>query len=100
MRGRKRSVCTGIRRKTIARRIVVEGTLTPENDFLDFLHNRRIRKRFPAEIGGKSLVTAFSLEVLAATFQTDPASFPRFPFTAQDPLIVPRLNPVDSPPER
>lgn len=54
----------------------------------------------PGDIGGKSLVSAFSPEVLAATFQTDIASIPHFPFTAQDPLIVPRLNPVDSPPKR
>jgi len=49
----------------------------------------------PADIGGKSLVSAFSPEVLAATFKTDAASIPRFTFTAQDPLIVPRVNPVD-----
>jgi oxalate decarboxylase len=49
----------------------------------------------PADIGGKSLVSAFSTEVLAATFRIDPATVPHFPFTAQDPLIVPRINPVD-----
>lgn len=49
----------------------------------------------PDDIGGKSLLSAFSPEVLAATFQTDPASIPRFPFTAEDPLIVPRVNPID-----
>ncbi len=51
----------------------------------------------PADIGGKSLVSAFSTEVLAATFKVDPASVPHFPFTAQDPLIVPRINSVDPP---
>jgi oxalate decarboxylase len=49
----------------------------------------------PADIGGKSLVSAFSREVLAAAFKTEPAAIPDFPFTAQDPLIVPRINPVD-----
>jgi oxalate decarboxylase len=49
----------------------------------------------PGDIGGKSLVSAFSPEIMAATFQTDVSSMPHFPFTAQDPLIVPRLNPVD-----
>jgi oxalate decarboxylase len=33
--------------------------------------------------------------VLAATFDCDVAVLPQFPFTAQDPLIVPRANPVD-----
>jgi oxalate decarboxylase len=51
----------------------------------------------PADIGGKSLVSAFSREVLAAAFRTDPTSIPLFPFTAQDPLIVPRVNPLDPP---
>jgi len=49
----------------------------------------------PGDIGGKGLLSAFSPEVLAATLQTEPASIPHFPFTAEDPLIVPRLNPVD-----
>ena len=41
------------------------------------------------------LASAFSREVLAATFQTDPEKLPKFPFTAEDPLIVDRINPVD-----
>ena len=49
----------------------------------------------PPDIGGKSLVSAFSPEVLAATFNVDPSALPRFPFTARDPLIVPRVNPID-----
>jgi oxalate decarboxylase len=49
----------------------------------------------PGDIGGKAVLSAFSREVLAATFQTEPASIPHFPFTAEDPLIVPRLNPID-----
>lgn len=51
----------------------------------------------PGDIGGKSLVSAFSPEVLAAAFQTSPSSIPHFLFTAQDPLIVLRLNPIDPP---
>lgn len=51
----------------------------------------------PGDIGGKSLVSAFSPQVLAAAFHTSPAALPRFSFTAQDPLIVPRVNPVDPP---
>jgi len=49
----------------------------------------------PPDIGGKSLVSCFSPEVLAAAFNVDPSAVPRFPFTAQDPLIVPRVNPID-----
>jgi oxalate decarboxylase len=33
--------------------------------------------------------------VLAATFDCEVMALPQFPFTAQDPLIVPRGNPVD-----
>ena len=54
----------------------------------------------PGDIGGNSLVSAFSLEVLAAACETSPSSLPRFSFTARDPLIVPRLNPVDPPSQR
>jgi oxalate decarboxylase len=49
----------------------------------------------PGDIGAKALVSCFSPEVLAATFKIDPPVLPDFPFTAQDPLIVPRVNPVD-----
>ena len=49
----------------------------------------------PADIGGRSVVSAFSREVLAATFHVAPESMPQFPFTAQDPLIVQRINPID-----
>jgi oxalate decarboxylase len=49
----------------------------------------------PGDIGCKALASAYSREVLAATFGCDVAVLPQFPFTAQDPLIVPRANPVD-----
>jgi oxalate decarboxylase len=49
----------------------------------------------PRDIGGKSLVSCFSKEVLAATFDVDVSAIPLFPFTAQDPLIVPRINCID-----
>jgi oxalate decarboxylase len=48
----------------------------------------------PGDIGCKASVSAYSREVLAATFGCDLATLPPFPFTAQDPLIVPRGNPV------
>jgi oxalate decarboxylase len=43
----------------------------------------------------KASVSAYSREVLAATFGCDVERLPPFPFTTQDPLIVPRGNPVD-----
>jgi oxalate decarboxylase len=49
----------------------------------------------PGDIGLKASMSAYSREVLAATFGCDVATLPAFPFTAQDPLIVPRGNPVD-----
>lgn len=49
----------------------------------------------PPDIGGKLLMSCYSREVLAATFKVDPSAVPDFPFTAQDPLIVPRVNPID-----
>jgi oxalate decarboxylase len=49
----------------------------------------------PGDIGCKALGSAYSREVLAATFDCEVMALPQFPFTAQDPLIVPRGNPVD-----
>jgi oxalate decarboxylase len=40
-------------------------------------------------------VSAYSREVLAATFNTHIDELPDFPLTASDPLIVNRRNPVD-----
>jgi oxalate decarboxylase len=47
----------------------------------------------PGDIGYRA--SAFSREVLSATFGVPEASLPAFPFTPVDPLIVPRSNPVD-----
>jgi oxalate decarboxylase len=52
-------------------------------------------QKAPEDVGGKSLVSMFSPEVMAAAFRTDVAAIPKFEFTAEDPLIVPRINPVD-----
>jgi oxalate decarboxylase len=49
----------------------------------------------PGDIGYRASVSAYSREVLAATFNTHIADLPAFPFTNSDPLIVPRVNPVD-----
>jgi oxalate decarboxylase len=49
----------------------------------------------PADIGYRTSVSAYSREVLAATFDTHIDDLPDFPFTKADPLIVNRLNPLD-----
>ncbi len=49
----------------------------------------------PADIGYRASASAFSREVLAATFNVHIDDLPNFPFTNADPLIVRRINPVD-----
>jgi hypothetical protein len=41
-------------------------------------------------------VSAYSREVLVATFNVHLDNLPKFPFTNTDPLIVNRINPFDS----
>lgn len=50
---------------------------------------------FPGDIGYRASATAYSREVLAATFGMPVADLPELPFTPSDPLIVDRINPVD-----
>ena len=50
----------------------------------------------PGDIGYRASVSAYSRQVLAATFNTHMAALPEFPFTPEDPLIVGRCNPVDA----
>ncbi|MFD6199191.1 cupin domain-containing protein [Mycobacteriaceae bacterium NPDC060252] len=49
----------------------------------------------PGDIGYRASISAYSREVLAATFNTHIEDLPNFPFTSADPLIVSRNNPVD-----
>ncbi|TCR68736.1 cupin domain-containing protein [Bosea sp. BK604] len=49
----------------------------------------------PGDIGYKSLASCFPRDVLAGAFGMNEADLPRFPFTALDPLLVPRVNPID-----
>jgi oxalate decarboxylase len=49
----------------------------------------------PGDIGYRASVSAYSREVLAATFDTHIDELPNFPFTSSDPLIVTRNNPLD-----
>ncbi|MBY0387764.1 MAG: cupin domain-containing protein [Mycobacterium pseudokansasii] len=49
----------------------------------------------PGDIGYRASVSAYSREVLAATFNTHIDDLPQFPFTNTDPLIVTRNNPLD-----
>ncbi|MDF3307111.1 cupin domain-containing protein [Rhodococcus sp. T2V] len=54
----------------------------------------------PGDIGYRASVSAYSREVLAATFGTHIDDLPNFPFTPADPLIVTRNNPLDERGER
>ncbi len=49
----------------------------------------------PGDIGYRASASAYSREVLAATFNVHIDDLPNFPFTKVDPLIVTRNNPVD-----
>lgn len=49
----------------------------------------------PGDIGYRASASAYSREVLAATFDMHTEDLPSFPFTNADPLIVSRNNPVD-----
>ncbi len=49
----------------------------------------------PGDIGMLTAASCFSKDVLAASFGLSPSQFPDIPFVANDPLIVPRINPVD-----
>jgi oxalate decarboxylase len=62
----------------------------PEWHFLIFFD-----QPFPADIGYRTSISAYSREVLAATFNTHIEDLPDFPFTKSDPLIVNRHNPLD-----
>ncbi|OFJ51225.1 cupin domain-containing protein [Mycolicibacterium grossiae] len=68
----------------------IENIGTDEWHFLIFFD-----QPFPADIGYRASASAYSREVLAATFGTHLADLPAFPFTPSDPLIVGRTNPVD-----
>jgi len=49
----------------------------------------------PADIGYRAAASAYSPEVLAATFSVPLANWPTLPLTADDPLIVAKQNPSD-----
>jgi oxalate decarboxylase len=50
----------------------------------------------PADIGYRATASAFTREVLAASFGIRERELPQFPFTPVDPLLVSRNNPRDS----
>ena len=68
----------------------IENIGTDEWHFLIFFD-----QPFPADIGYRASASAYSREVLAAAFNTHIDDLPEFPFTPADPLIVPRINPLD-----
>jgi oxalate decarboxylase len=49
----------------------------------------------PGDIGYRTLINIFPVDIVAAAFGMTAGSLPAFPFTASDPLLVPRSNPVD-----
>jgi oxalate decarboxylase len=49
----------------------------------------------PGDIGMLPAASCFSKDVLAASFGLSPSQFPEIPLAADDPLFVPRINPVD-----
>ena len=68
----------------------IEVVDAPEWHFLIFFDQPT-----PGDIGYRASASAYSREVLAATFDTHIDDLPNFPFTPADPLIVTRNNPVD-----
>ncbi|MGV9801927.1 cupin domain-containing protein, partial [Mycobacterium sp. NPDC003449] len=67
----------------------IEVVDSPDLHFLIFFD-----QPYPADIGYRNSVSAYSREVLAAAFGTHIEDLPDFPFTPVDPLIVGRRNPV------
>jgi oxalate decarboxylase len=49
----------------------------------------------PRDVGYRTLATALSREVLAATFGVRENNMPQFPVTVKEPLIVGKVNPID-----
>ena len=69
----------------------IEVVDSPDIHFLIFFDQPT-----PADIGYRASISAYSREVLAATFNMHIDDLPDFPFTNADPLIVTRRNPVDA----
>jgi oxalate decarboxylase len=69
----------------------IEVVDSPDWHFLIFFD-----QPFPADIGYRASASAYTREVLAATFNSHIDDLPNFPFTPADPLIVNRINPVDA----
>ncbi|MCV7199348.1 cupin domain-containing protein [Mycobacterium angelicum] len=68
----------------------IEVVGSPDMHFLIFFDQPT-----PGDIGYRASISAYSREVLAATFDVHIDDLPDFPFTNADPLIVTRGNPVD-----
>ena len=69
----------------------IEVVDSPDMHFLIFFDQPT-----PGDIGYRASISAYSREVLAATFNVHIDDLPNFPFTNADPLIVTRNNPVDA----
>jgi len=68
----------------------IEVVGSPDIHFLIFFDQAT-----PGDIGYRASLSAYSREVLAATFGVHIEDLPDFPVTTSDPLIVNRINPVD-----
>jgi len=68
----------------------IEVVDSPDLHFLIFFDQPT-----PGDIGYRTSISAYSREVLAATFNTHIDDLPDFPFTKADTLIVGRRNPLD-----
>ena len=49
----------------------------------------------PGDVGYRSLINVYPRHLLAAAFGMKESELPDFPFTEIDPLLVPRVNPLD-----
>ncbi|ORY05258.1 cupin 2, conserved barrel domain protein [Basidiobolus meristosporus CBS 931.73] len=68
----------------------IENVGTDDIHFLIFFDQNT-----PGDIGYRASISGYSRETLAAAFGTDVGNLPELPFTAKDPLLVERINPVD-----
>lgn len=69
----------------------IEVVGSPDFHFLIFFDQPT-----PGDIGYRASMSAYTREVLAATFNMHIEDLPDFPFTNADPLIVTRNNPLDA----
>ena len=80
----------------VAPDLALQQVLTEMGYERDEYNTPRIAGIVTGDIGYRASISAYSREVLAATFNVHIDDLPNFPFTNADPLIVTRNNPVDA----